>query len=318
MKVFVAGHGGMVGSAFCRVLSQSGVDVLIATRSDLDLKKYDQVKHYLQRERPDAVILAAAKVGGISANQRYPVEFLSENLRIQDSVLNACLSVGILKLLFLGSSCIYPKGLNREISEQDLMSGPLEPTNEAYAIAKITGVRQCFYFNKQYGADYRAVMPCNLFGLSDYYNPEKAHVIPSLIYRLHQAKFKAAKNVEIWGTGTPLREFMFVDDLARLAWDLMLIEKDKFSSASGDCAHINLGSGFELSISHLAKLIADEVGFKGKLNFNDSKPDGVSRKLMDSSKARSLLKFDLTDFKEALKATYKDFKYRLDTGVLRL
>ena len=307
-KIFVAGHNGMVGSAICRKLEKKpGVDVTTRTRSELDLIDQKSVFEFMKFERPDEVILAAAKVGGIHANNNYPAEFIYENLQIQNNVIHAAHLNNIQKLLFLGSSCIYPKFAKQPMQEDTLLTGDLEPTNEPYAIAKIAGIKMCESYNRQYGRDYRAVMPTNLYGPGDNYHPENSHVVPALISRFHKAKINGEKEVVVWGSGTPKREFLYVDDMADASLfvhnlDKLIYEKKIDSMQS----HINVGTGIDVTIKELAEIIKDVVGFSGKLAFDNSKPDGTPKKLLDIKILTDLGWKAYTNLAEGLKLTYSD------------
>ena len=314
-KIYVAGHRGMVGSAIVRKLKESGQlseNIITRTHAELDLTNQLAVKDFFQSEKPDEVYLAAAKVGGIHANNTYPAEFIYENLMIQNNVIDAAFRAGVKKLLFLGSSCIYPKLAKQPMEEAELLTGKLEPTNEPYAIAKIAGIKVCESYNRQYGEthgiDYRSVMPTNLYGPGDNYHPENSHVIPALIRRFHEAKLDRRDVVTVWGSGTPLREFLHVDDMASASEYVMNLEKSVYDQHTLPMqSHINVGSGEEISIGELAKLIGETVGFEGAVEFDPSKPDGSPRKLMDSSRLKSLgwkAEFKLV---EGLKNTYKNF-----------
>lgn len=280
-KIYVAGHRGMVGSAIVRRFQAEGFENLVLrTRQELDLTDQHAVETFFASERPEYVFLAAAKVGGIHANDTYPAEFLHDNLAIQTNVIHNAWKHGTKKLLFLGSSCIYPRDCPQPIKEEYLLTGPLEPTNEWYAIAKIAGLKMCQAYRKQYGFDAICAMPTNLYGPGDNYHPENSHVVPALIRRFHEAKLRGDKDVVIWGTGTPLREFLHVDDLAEAC--LLLMQR-----YSGEQI-VNVGSGEEVSIAKLAQLIAKTVGYKGHLVFDASKPDGTPRKLLDTSTIHAL------------------------------
>lgn len=299
-KVYVAGHRGMVGSAIVRCLERNGYSNLVfATSKELDLRQPDQVNSFFERERPEYVFLAAAKVGGILANNNYPVEFLYDNLMIQNNVIHAAYQYGVKKLLFLGSSCIYPKFADQPIKEESLLTGSLEPTNEAYAIAKIAGIKLCQAYYRQYGAHFISAMPTNMYGYGDNYHPQNSHVLPALLRRFHEAKSENKSEVVIWGSGKPLREFMFSDDLADACYYLMLNYEDP--------ELINVGTGEEVSILQLASLIGDVVGYKGKIAFDTSKPDGTPRKLMDSSKLHALGFRHKTSLREGIEKTYQEF-----------
>ncbi|WP_407123192.1 GDP-L-fucose synthase family protein [Bradyrhizobium sp. STM 3561] len=279
-RVFVAGHRGMVGSAVVRRLASENCTVLTADRRELDLTKEEPTLKWLEANRPDVVVHAAAKVGGIAANNNFPVDFLCDNLALELSVIRASHAVGVRRLLFLGSSCIYPKHAKQPIAESELLTGPLEPTNEWYAIAKIAGLKMCQAYRRQYGDDFISVMPTNLYGRGDNYHPDHSHVPAALIRRFHEAKLVSAPSVAVWGTGTPLREFLNVDDFA----DACVFLVKNYSSDQP----INVGSGDELSIAEFATTVAEVVGYGGKLSFDTSKPDGTPRKLLDSSRIREL------------------------------
>lgn len=297
---FVAGHGGLVGSAICRSLRRSGYNNLILRKhAELDLIDQRAVATFFAREKPEYVILAAAKVGGIGANSAYPAEFIYQNLQIQNNVIEGAYRNGCKKLLFLGSSCIYPKMCPQPILEDYLLTGPLEPTNEPYALAKIAGIKMCQAYRKQYGFDAISTMPTNLYGLGDNYHPENSHVIPALLRRFHEAKVRQAESVTIWGTGTPLREFLYVDDLA----DACVFLLENYS----DYPHVNVGSQEEISIMDLARMIAGVVGFTGKITTDATKPDGTPRKLMDSGKLFSMGWKPVMPLQEGLRLAYADF-----------
>jgi len=299
-RVFVAGHRGMVGSAIHRRLGSAGYRNLItAGRAEVDLRVTAQVNDFFSANRPAYVFLAAAKVGGIHSNNTYPADFLYDNLMIQSNVIEASRKFNVRKLLFLGSSCIYPKMAPQPIREDSLLTGPLEPTNEAYAVAKIAGIRMCQAYHRQYGSNFISAMPTNLYGYGDNYHPENSHVIPGLIRRIHQAKMDGAPEVVIWGTGTPLREFMFADDLA----DACVFLMEQYN----DPQLINIGTGEEYSIRQLAELIVETVGYKGRIVFDPSRPDGTPRKLMDSSRLHSLGFRHSVSLREGLETVYRDF-----------
>lgn len=289
-RVFVAGHRGMVGSAIVRLLERTGgAEIITRSRNELDLTSQSAVAAFFQAERIDQVYLAAAKVGGIHANDTYPAEFLYENIMIAANVIDSAHHADVERLLFLGSSCIYPKLALQPIEEASLMTGPLEPTNEPYAIAKIAGIKLCESYNRQYGCDYRSIMPTNLYGPGDSYHPENAHVIPALIRRFHAATEQNSDEIVIWGSGLPLREFMHVDDMASASVFLMNLDRQVFEQVTAPMlSHLNAGVGTDCSIRDLAEMLADLSGFRGRLVFDQSKPDGTPRKLMDSSKLRSL------------------------------
>lgn len=314
-KIYVAGHRGMVGSAIVRDLQKSGhlpESLITRTHAELDLTNQLAVKDFFQAEQPDEVYLAAAKVGGIHANNTYPAEFIYENLMIQNNVVDAAFRSGIKKLLFLGSSCIYPKLAKQPMDEEQLLTGKLEETNEPYAIAKIAGIKLCESYNRQYGEshgiDYRSVMPTNLYGPGDNYHPENSHVIPALLRRFHEAKLEGQKVVTVWGSGTPFREFLHVDDMASASIYVMNLDKSVYDQHTSPMqAHVNVGSGREVSIGELAKLVADAVGFEGEIVFDASKPDGPPRKLMDSERLNSLGWNPNIDLEKGLSETYKIF-----------
>jgi GDP-L-fucose synthase len=283
-KIFVAGHNGMVGSAICRQLQKQDVELVTASRQELDLTNQIQVKDFFSTHKFDQVYLAAAKVGGIHANNTYPADFIYQNLMIQNNLIHQSYFSGVQKLLFLGSSCIYPRLAEQPMKEKTLLSGYLEPTNEPYAIAKIAGIKMCESYNRQHGTDYRSVMPTNLYGPGDNYHPDNSHVIPGLIRRIHEAKAANNQDVLVWGSGAVLREFMHVADMASASIFMMNLDKNNYSEAiSEQVSHINVGSGDEISIGELARMIAQVVGFQGIIKQDISKPDGPPRKLMDSS-----------------------------------
>jgi GDP-L-fucose synthase len=309
-RIFVAGHRGMVGAAIVRALQAKGCNNLVTrTHAELDLTNQAAVRAFFQSERIDQVYLAAAKVGGIYANNTYPAEFIYQNLIIQTNVIHEAWQSGVKKLLFLGSSCIYPRDCPQPIKEEYLLTGPLEPTNEPYAIAKIAGIKMCESYNRQYGTDFRSVMPCNLYGPGDNYHPENSHVIPALIRRIHEAKSSGAESVTIWGTGTPTREFLFVDDMASACLELMELDQTILNMHTGlMLSHINIGAGNELSINQLAQHICQCVGYDGNLKFDRSIPDGTPRKTLDNSRLKTLeLDWPVVDLLAGLKLTYKDF-----------
>lgn len=307
--IFVAGHRGMVGSAIVRALQvKNNCDIITRSRSELNLCDQLAVNNFFSENSIDQVYLAAAKVGGIFANNSYPTEFILENLQIQNNVIGSSHKFGINKLLFLGSSCIYPRLAPQPIKEQYLLTGLLEPTNEPYAIAKIAGIKLCESINRQYSRQYRCLMPTNLYGPGDNYHPENSHVIPSLLHRFHEAKMKGATHVSIWGTGTPKREFLHVDDLAQAAIHIMSLPSDEWKAITSSMhSHINVGSGKEISISELASLIAEIVSYNGKITFDTNKPDGAPRKLLDTLKIESTDWAPAIDLREGLIQTYKTF-----------
>ncbi|WP_089258857.1 GDP-L-fucose synthase [Cereibacter sphaeroides] len=282
MKVYVAGHRGMVGGAILRRLEAAGAETVTRARAELDLTDQTAVRDFFQTERPEAVVLAAAKVGGIYANNTYPAEFIYDNLMIQSNVIHQAHAAGVRKLLFLGSSCIYPRAVAQPMAEEALLTGVLEPTNEPYAIAKIAGIKLCESYNRQYGADYRSVMPTNLYGPGDNFHRENSHVLPALMRRFHEAVVEDRDEVLIWGSGRPMREFLHVDDMAKGALFVMGLAAETYRANTHPMlSHVNLGTGEDISIADLARLIADVTGFQGRIVFDTSKPDGAPRKLMD-------------------------------------
>ena len=298
----------MVGSAICRKLrEQSGVEIITRTRKELDLGDQTAVRAFLKSEKPDEVFLAAAKVGGIFANSTYPAEFIYENLQIQNNIIHTAHLNDVQKLLFLGSSCIYPRQVEQPMREGTLLSGILEPTNEPYAIAKIAGIKMCESYNRQYGRDYRSVMPTNLYGPGDNYHPENSHVVPALIRRLHEAKEKNLNKVVVWGSGKPLREFLYVDDMAEASLFVHNLEQATYNNTQPILSHINIGTGVDITIRELAKTIKKVIGFEGKLVFDPTKPDGTMRKLLDVERLTQLGYLARTSLKEGLKSTYADF-----------
>lgn len=302
-KIYVAGHRGMVGSAIHRKLKAEGYHNLVTRElSDLDLRRQDAVEAFFEKERPDYVFLAAAKVGGIVANNTYRADFLYENLMIQNNVIHQSYRTGVRKLLFLGSSCIYPKLAPQPLKEEYLLTGLLEPTNEPYAIAKIAGIKLCDAYRSQYGCNFISVMPTNLYGPNDNYDLQNSHVLPALIRKFHEAKVRGEAGVEVWGTGSPLREFMHVDDLAAACYYLM--------HHYDEPGLVNIGVGEDISIRDLAFLVRDIVGFTGDIHFNTSKPDGTPRKLMDVSKLHSFGFRHNISLEQGIRMVYEDFKVR--------
>jgi GDP-L-fucose synthase len=300
-RIFVAGHRGMVGSAIVRKLKKEGFSNIITRTSDeLDLRSQDEVGSFFRSEKPDYVFLAAAKVGGIVANSTFKAEFLYDNLMIQSNVIHQAYQNDVEKLMFLGSSCIYPKMAPQPMKEDALLTGPLEPTNESYAIAKIAGIKMCDAYRDQYGCNFVSVMPTNLYGPNDNYDLKTSHVLPALIRKFHEAKINKIESVEIWGSGNPMREFMHVDDLAAACFFLM----KNFS----DPGFVNVGVGEEISIRDLALLIKDIVGYEGRLTFDRSKPDGTPRKLMDSSKLHSMGFRHSINLPQGIKAVYREYQ----------
>ena len=308
-KIYVAGHRGMVGSAIVRALERRGArDIVARTHAELDLASQAAVRDFLQRERPACVVLAAAKVGGIVANDTYPAEFIHENLMIEANVIHESWRAGVKRLLFLGSSCIYPRMAPQPMREDALLTGTLEPTNEPYAIAKIAGIKLCESYNRQYGTDYRSVMPTNLYGPGDNYHPENSHVIPALIRRFHEAKESGAAEVVIWGTGKPRREFLYVDDMAEACVHVMGLDRAAYAANTQPMlSHINVGTGVDLPIAELAALVAKTVGYAGRIAYDPSKPDGTPRKLMHVGRLTALGWAPKVGLAEGLALAYRDF-----------
>ena len=299
----------MVGSAIVRVLRGHGMtDIVTRTHTELDLTSQAQVRSFYESERPDHVILAAAKVGGIHANNTYPAEFIYENLMMEANVIHEAWRAGIKRLLFLGSSCIYPRLASQPMREDALLTGTLEPTNEPYAIAKIAGIKLCESYNRQYGTDYRSVMPTNLYGPGDNYHPENSHVIPALIRRFHEAREAGAATVTIWGTGSPKREFLFVDDMAEACLHVMELDQATYAANTQPMlSHINVGTGEDLTIREVAQLIGKVVGYGGRIEYDPTKPDGTPRKLMDVSRLHALGWKARVGLEEGLGRAYQDF-----------
>jgi len=312
-KIYIAGHRGMVGSAIVRELTRKGYKNLVTrTHDELDLTNQSAVRKFFAEEKPDQVYLAAAKVGGIHANDTYPAEFIYQNLMIQNNVIHQAFLSGVKKLLFLGSSCIYPKLAAQPMSEDALLTGKLEPTNEPYAIAKIAGIKMCESYNRQYwqshGVDYRSVMPTNLYGPGDNYHPENSHVIPALIRRFHEAKISNKEEVFIWGSGTPRREFLYVDDLASAAVFVMNIDKKDFEQITLPMqGHLNIGFGSDITIAQLAELMKEVMKYTGTIRFDSNKPDGAPKKLMDSTRIKELGWSPKVGIQAGIKLAYSDF-----------
>jgi GDP-L-fucose synthase len=312
-KIYVAGHRGMVGSAIVRELQAQGfANIVIRTHSELDLCNQQAVSYFFQQEKPEQVYLAAAKVGGIHANNTYPAEFIYDNLMIEANVIHQAFKVGVKKLLFLGSSCIYPKLAKQPMSEETLLTGKLEATNEPYAIAKIAGIKLCESYNRQYGEshkiDYRSVMPTNLYGPEDNYHPENSHVIPALIRRFHEAKINHSSEIVIWGSGSPMREFLYVDDMAAASIFVMNLDKRIYDQHTESMqSHINVGFGSDLSIKELAENIGHVVGYQGKITFDLTKPDGAPKKLMSSHRIEKMGWKPKVSLIDGLNMAYQDF-----------
>ena len=290
VRIFIAGHQGMVGSALVRQLEQNAqVELVLRSRAELDLTDQAAVRAFFAAEKIDQVYLAAAKVGGIHANNTYPADFIYDNLMIEANIIDAAWRSGVQKLLFLGSSCIYPRLVEQPMGEDALLAGYLEPTNEPYAVAKISGIKLCESFNRQYGTDYRSVMPANLYGTNDNFHPKNSHVIPALIRRFHEAKLAGDKEVVVWGSGKPMREFLHVDDMAAASIHVMNLEPSAYhANTELMCSHINVGSGIDCSIRELADIIAAVVGYPGNITFDTRKPDGPPRKLMKVDRLKAL------------------------------
>ena len=308
-RIYVAGHHGLVGSAIVRVLHSQGLtNIVTRTHAELELTDQAQVRDFFAGEKIDQIYLAAAKVGGIHANNTYPAEFIYDNMMVQANVVHEAWRNGVQKLLFLGSSCIYPRMAGQPIREEYLMNGILEPTNEPYAMAKIAGIKLCERYNRQYGTDYRSVMPTNLYGPGDNYHPENSHVIPALIRRFHEAKVAEAGEVVIWGSGKPMREFLYVDDMAAASVYVMQLPYDTYSANTDPMhSHINVGTGEDTTIGELAKLIGRVVGYRGEIVFDTSKPDGTPRKLLDVSKLKQLGWSARMPLAEGLRHAYQSF-----------
>ncbi len=314
-RIYVAGHRGMVGGSLVRALlaqGHSASHIVTRTHAELDLTDQAAVRSFFAREKPDQVYLAAAKVGGIHANNTYPADFIYQNLMIEANVIEAAFRNGVRKLLFLGSSCIYPRLALQPMAEEDLLTGTLEPTNEPYAVAKIAGIKLCESYNRQFGAshgvDYRSVMPTNLYGPGDNYHPENSHVIPALIRRFHEAKVTGQQEVAIWGTGRPRREFLYVDDMAAASLHVMNLPPSTYAQHTKPMlSHINVGCGQDISIAELALTVRDVVGYSGFMNFDLTKPDGTPRKLMDSERLRDLGWRAQVSLRTGMASTYQDF-----------
>lgn len=318
-RTYVAGHLGMVGSAIVRQLEQrrahgEPLDLIMRTRAELDLTEQAAVHSFFENERPDVVILAAAKVGGIHANNTYPADFIYENLMMEANVIHQAFEAGVRRLLYLGSSCIYPKGAPQPMAEKALLTGVLEATNEPYAIAKIAGIKLCESYNRQHGTDYRSVMPTNLYGPGDNFHPENSHVLPALIRRFHEAALEERDEVIIWGTGTPRREFLHVDDMAAASLFVLDLPRDQFvASTQPMLSHINVGYGEDISILELAHLVAGVTGFKGKIGTDPYKPDGAKRKLLDVSRLKDMGWTPTIGLEQGVEETYRWFVHNVAT-----
>ena len=308
-KIYIAGHRGMVGSAIIRELQKQGqTNIVVRTHAELELTNQQAVRDFFKAEKPDQVYLAAARVGGIYANNTYPAEFIYDNLMVQTNVIHEAFKVGVQKLLFLGSSCIYPKAVKQPMREDALLTGILESTNQPYAVAKIAGIKLCESYNRQYGVDYRSVMPTNLYGTGDYYHSENSHVIPALIRRFHEAKINHIPEVVIWGSGSPMREFLYVDDMAAASVYVMNLDKSIYDQHTEPMlSHINVGFGLDVTIKELAQTISKVVGYRGGIGFDITKPDGIARKLMDSSRLNSLGWKAQVNLKDGLTKAYQDY-----------
>jgi len=308
MRIYIAGHSGMVGSAILRKLAARGADVLTRTHSELDLTDQAAVRHFFTNEKPDAVVLAAAKVGGIYANDTYPAQFIYENLMMECNIIHQAFAAGVHRLLSLGSSCIYPRETPQPMREEALLTGVLEPTNEPYAIAKIAGIKLCESYNRQYGTDYRSVMPTNLYGPGDNFHPDNSHVLPALIRRFHEAARDGLDEVVIWGSGRPRREFLHVDDMAEASLFVLGLPPDLYcANTQPMLSHINVGSGTDISIAELAHMVARVTGFSGRIVQDTSRPDGTMRKLMDVSRLAAMGWRATIGLEEGLAGTYRWF-----------
>ena len=305
-KIYLAGHQGLVGSAIFRMLDNQGFsNIIVRTHKQLDLTSQAEVNIFFQKEQPDYVILAAAKVGGIFANTNYPADFIYQNLMIQSNVIHASFLSNVKRLLFLGSTCIYPKAVEQPMKEDALLTGLLEPTNEPYAIAKIAGIKLCESYNRQHGTDFRSVMPTNLYGINDNFHPENSHVIPALMQRFHQSKVDNNAEVVVWGTGNAMREFLYVDDMAQASLFVLELDKQTYKANSQPMlSHINVGTGKDLSIREMAETMKQVVGYKGMITFDVTKPDGAPRKLINITRLKRMGWEYSVDLKEGLKKTY--------------
>ncbi|MDB4096900.1 GDP-L-fucose synthase [Methylophilaceae bacterium] len=306
-KIYIAGHRGLVGSAIARQLEEKDFDnLLMRTHNELDLTNQAQVKIFFEKEKPDYVILAAGKVGGIHANNTYPADFIYQNMMIEANVINAAYENKVRRLLFLGSTCIYPKAVKQPMRESALLTDVLEPTNEPYALAKIAGIKLCESYNRQYGTDFRSVMPTNLYGINDNFHLENSHVIPALMRRFHEAKEDGDAEVEVWGSGNAMREFLYVDDMAEASLFVLELDRESYiANTKPLLSHINVGTGKDISIREMAETMREVVGFEGELTFNSNKPDGSPRKLIDVTRLSKMGWTYRTNLKEGLEKTYK-------------
>jgi GDP-L-fucose synthase len=311
-KIYVAGHRGLVGSAIVRQLESKGfTNLLMRTHKELDLTNQAQVQSFFKQEKPDYVILAAAKVGGIHANNTYPADFIYQNMMIEANIINSAYENKVKRLLFLGSTCIYPKAVEQPMREDALLTDVLEPTNEPYALAKIAGIKLCESYNRQYSTDFRSVMPTNLYGINDSFHPENSHVIPALMQRFHQAKLNNDKEVIVWGTGNAMREFLYVDDMAQASLFVLELDEQTYKANTQPMlSHINVGTGKDITIREMAETMKQVIGYKGKLTFDTTKPDGALRKLIDVSRIKSMGWKYTTDLKDGLEKTYKWFVFK--------
>jgi GDP-L-fucose synthase len=315
--IYVAGHRGLVGSAICRNLRQQGFErFLLPSRSELDLTNANAVRSFFERERPEYVFLAAAKVGGILANNTYPADFIRENLIIETNVIDACYRAGVDRLLFLGSSCIYPKLCPQPIKEEYLLTGPLEPTNSPYAVAKIAGIEMCSSYNRQYNTKYLAAMPANLYGPGDNFDPQNSHVLAALIRKVAEAKAAGRKQIEVWGTGKPRRELLFSEDLAEACVFLMNLDEARYASLLEGVPLINIGTGTDVTIRELAEQVCEALGFQGELRFDTTRPDGTPQKLLDVTRIQSLGWHSTTTLAEGIALTYEAFKEKTEQPAL--
>ena len=309
-KIYIAGHRGLVGSAIVRQLESRGfTNLLMRTHKELDLTNQAQVQNFFQQENPDYVILAAAKVGGIHANNTYPADFIYQNMMIEANVINSAYENKVKRLLFLGSTCIYPKAVDQPMREDALLTGVLESTNEPYALAKIAGIKLCESYNRQYGTDFRSVMPTNLYGINDNFHPENSHVIPALMRRFHEAKVNNDTEVVVWGTGDAMREFLYVDDMAQASLFVLELDEETYKANTQPMlSHINVGTGRDVTIREMAEIMRQVIDYKGKLVFDTTKPDGAPRKLIDVSRLKSMGWKYKVDLKKGLKEVYEWYK----------